>query len=133
MVCDSFRSFVTTSPAAANRPNDLILVCTSLCISYYNLSLTDVRTSSSRPFTGRPGPNLVRRWRTYAEMGLSHWFPWKLNRCHVIQQKLRYGFNNGRMVTAFGISRLPGHINSSAKNERKVHSNVLGNHTSSSE
>ncbi len=24
--------------------------------SYYNLSLTDVRTTSSRPFTGRPGP-----------------------------------------------------------------------------
>ncbi len=29
-----------------------------LRISYYNLSLTDVRPASSRPFTGRQGPNL---------------------------------------------------------------------------
>ena len=37
--------------------------------SYYNLSLTDVRPASSRPFTGRPGPNLVGRSGVDAEMG----------------------------------------------------------------
>ena len=63
-------------------------VFASFLASYYNLSLTDVRTASSRPFTGCPGPNLVGRWRTEAEMSLSHWFPWKLNRCYAIQQKL---------------------------------------------
>ncbi len=39
-----------------------------LAISYYNLSLTDVRTASSRLFMARPGPNLVRRSGAGAEI-----------------------------------------------------------------
>ncbi len=35
-------------------------------LSYYNLSLTDVRTASSRPLNGRPGPNWIWRYRDSA-------------------------------------------------------------------
>ena len=40
-----------------------ILHILCLVLSYYNLSLTEVRTPSSQPFTGQPGKNLLGRWR----------------------------------------------------------------------
>ena len=39
------------------------------CVSYYNVSLTDVRPASSRPFMDRQAPNLVGRSGVDAERG----------------------------------------------------------------
>ena len=51
-------------------------------------------------------------------MGLRYWFPWKLARCHVIQQKLPCGFNIEPIVMNFSRPVLLGHMNLPTKNEK---------------
>ena len=97
--------------------NQLVLSYFSESWSYYNLSFTDVRTSSSRPFTGQPGPNLVGRWRVRAEVSLRYWFPWQSNCCYGIQQRPSCGSYIWMIVTNFSISGRLAYTDLPTKNE----------------